>query len=402
GLLERFGGHQQAAGLTIAPQRVAELREQVNRLAACRLQPEDLVPRYYIDAELPGHQVNLELAGQLSALEPFGTANPAPVFCSRSWELRSWRLVGSGKDHLKLNFKKGDRSIKPILFSGASLTPKLCRYRKLDLAFNLQAGTFQDQPVLNVELKDLCYSDSSVSGKVEVVDRRGEPERLDYIRELDRSSDQVAVFTSTRRREEMLKPRLPREVMFITSGKVYRELNLDKMYSQLVLYDLPLHPQLLSRYFKEHSSLSKIRIHLLYSSGSRKINDRLVAMSLPTRRALQEICRVLVETAAGDEQLVFPGPWKDRLTFSSGDKYWERCRDILIETGVLVGVPGGQLKLTSCPESWPEKLEMSSTFRSVQELVDECRKFQELLLQGSKQELARYFKACLYNYSECS
>lgn len=396
GLLERFGGHDQAAGLTIAPRQVEGLRDQLNRVADRCLRTEDLVPRCYIEAELSGDQINLELADQLSCLEPFGVANPVPVFGSRSWELRSWRLVGSGKNHLKLNFTKEDRSIKPILFSGASLAPRLCRYRKLDLAFNLQAGTFKDQPVLNVELKDLGYSDSSASGRLELIDRRGEPERLNYIRELIRVSGQVAVFVSTRRREEMLKRRLPREVLFITSGKVYRELTFKQVCNQLVLYDLPLHFRLLAPYFKGHSLLSKIQVHLLYSSRSREINERLTAMALPSEQALQQIYRVLLETAAGEE-LVFPGSLTERLSYS--EKYWQLCRDILMETGMLATGAGQRLTVTTCREGWPERLELSATYRSARELAEECRQFQERLLQESRQELADYFSSLFENYS---
>ncbi len=397
GLLQKFGGHDQAAGLTVEPGRVKELREQLNRIADRSLQPEDLVPRCYIEAELSGNEINLELADRLSCLEPFGVANPAPVFGSLSWELRSWRLVGSGKKHLKLNLAKDNHFIRPILFSGASLAPKLRRYRKLNLAFNLQAGTFKNQPVLNVELKDLGYSDNRISGRVELIDRRGEPERLNYIRELIRSSEEVAIFVSTRRREEMLRRRLPGEVLFITSGEGNREPIFKQACNRLVLYDLPLHFQLLTPYFKRHRLLPQIQVHLLYNSRGREINERLTSMALPSAPALRQICRALLETAAGEE-LVFPGLLADRLSYS--DKYWRRCRDILVETGMLT--PGSDQRLTVTPyreEGWAEKLELSAAFRSTRELVEECRQFQEQLLQRSGQELADYFNSLFENCS---
>ncbi len=397
GVLERFGGHDQAAGLTIVSRQVGKLREQLNQIADRRLQKEDLLPCRYLEAELSGSEINLELAGQLSRLEPFGVANPVPVFSSRSWELRSWRLVGPGKNHLKLNFARDGCSLKPILFSGAHLAPGLYRYRKMDLAFNLQAATYRDQPVLNMELKDICFSDSVVSGRLELIDRRGEPGRLDYIRELVRGAGRAAVFVGTRRREEMLRPRLPREVLFITSGKGNREsffLNPGQACSPLVLYDLPLHFRLLAPYFKELGLLPKIQIHLLYNSRSRGINEQLTAMSLPSEQALLQICRVLSETAAGKE-LVFPGSLADRL--SHPEKYWQQCRDILVETGVLAEGPGERLTVTSCRKGWPEKLELSATYRSARELAEECHQFQERLLQESRRELADYFSSLLEN-----
>jgi single-stranded-DNA-specific exonuclease len=100
-LFEKFGGHSHAAGITIRPERIPELRRRLNAHAAAHLTEEDLQPRVNIDAELAAASVNFELAGQLSALEPFGAGNPRPVFLTRNLRVMSEPLVMKDQ-HLKM------------------------------------------------------------------------------------------------------------------------------------------------------------------------------------------------------------------------------------------------------------------------------------------------------------
>src|SRR5204863_7496209 len=75
-LLERYGGHRAAAGLTIEAGRVDALREAVEAHAAAALTAEDLMPVERIDAVVSGRQLGLQLADELAQLEPTGMGNP--------------------------------------------------------------------------------------------------------------------------------------------------------------------------------------------------------------------------------------------------------------------------------------------------------------------------------------
>src|SRR5690606_24947361 len=82
-LFSRFGGHAMAAGLSLrSPDLVPELRRRLNRLAAEWLEPEDLVPEQRVDAFVPLDHIDERLIAELSALEPFGLGNPAPVLAT--------------------------------------------------------------------------------------------------------------------------------------------------------------------------------------------------------------------------------------------------------------------------------------------------------------------------------
>src|SRR5437762_1719951 len=86
-LMIRFGGHRQAAGLTLEASRIKELRRAVNDIADETLGPEDLMPRLRIDGDLSFRGISGDVAAGVAALAPFGAGNPRPVFAARGVEL---------------------------------------------------------------------------------------------------------------------------------------------------------------------------------------------------------------------------------------------------------------------------------------------------------------------------
>src|SRR5690606_37741463 len=79
-LLVKYGGHRQAAGLTLDASRVGELRSRLAAVALDALEPTDLMPRLRIDAPLRLAEIEPRLVDGLDAMAPFGAANPKPVF----------------------------------------------------------------------------------------------------------------------------------------------------------------------------------------------------------------------------------------------------------------------------------------------------------------------------------
>jgi single-stranded-DNA-specific exonuclease len=86
-LFTKFGGHKQAAGLTMEAARVAEFRSRITAYASTLLSPDDFRPAIDIDAELSLAELNETSAEELLALEPFGYGNPEPLFLVRGAEV---------------------------------------------------------------------------------------------------------------------------------------------------------------------------------------------------------------------------------------------------------------------------------------------------------------------------
>ncbi len=101
-LLEHYGGHQAAAGMTLKRENIKLLRERLNLLAAQWLVEDDFMPVMEIDLECGLHEVTLEAVEQIERLGPFGMANPLPRFVIRGTKIHELKTIGREKQHLKL------------------------------------------------------------------------------------------------------------------------------------------------------------------------------------------------------------------------------------------------------------------------------------------------------------
>lgn len=99
-LLDKFGGHPMAAGLSLQEDKVDELRIALNN--KCELTDEDLTRKIMIDSSLPLEYLNLHLIEELNVLEPFGKGNAKPVFGVRDAKITRAMLLGKDKNVLKL------------------------------------------------------------------------------------------------------------------------------------------------------------------------------------------------------------------------------------------------------------------------------------------------------------
>ena len=99
-LLDKFGGHPMAAGLSLQEDKVDELRIALNN--KCELTDEDLTRKIMIDSSLPLEYLNLHLIEELNVLEPCGKGNAKPVFGVRDAKITKAMLLGKDKNVLKL------------------------------------------------------------------------------------------------------------------------------------------------------------------------------------------------------------------------------------------------------------------------------------------------------------
>src|SRR5690606_4074961 len=122
-VLERFGGHQMAAGLTVRRELVPELRRRLNDAAADLLGPADLVPETRVDLEVRLGDVTEQLALELEQLAPFGPLNPTPVLAAPRALVVGARAVGQAGNHLKLTLRCPDSDTvhEAIGFGGGPL-----------------------------------------------------------------------------------------------------------------------------------------------------------------------------------------------------------------------------------------------------------------------------------------
>ena len=107
-MLVRFGGHEQAAGLTIPVEKIPAFRERLNQVIRESCDERCFLPVKEYDAEMPLEHVTLETIDALEELEPTGCGNPPPVFLVRGADLQECRRVGKDRSHLKLTLLEGE------------------------------------------------------------------------------------------------------------------------------------------------------------------------------------------------------------------------------------------------------------------------------------------------------
>lgn len=105
----RYGGHPMAAGLSMEESRIPKLRALLND--QCGLEEEDLVPLIHIDMEMPLRYANEGMADLLEVLEPYGTANPKPLFAQRGVKLLRLFWMGQQKKAARLLFADGEGDV---------------------------------------------------------------------------------------------------------------------------------------------------------------------------------------------------------------------------------------------------------------------------------------------------
>jgi single-stranded-DNA-specific exonuclease len=136
-LLERFGGHRQAAGLDIAIDRIDEFRIAFNERARSVLEPDDVVARISVDMDVCLSDANLEMIDLLRHFGPFGMGNPSPMFACRGVRLaRDPRIVKD--EHAKLLVEDDTGRIDVIGFGMADRVRDFAHGDRLDIAFLLQ------------------------------------------------------------------------------------------------------------------------------------------------------------------------------------------------------------------------------------------------------------------------
>ncbi len=156
-LLEQFGGHEFAAGLTMNPEHLDEFRRRLDLIAAKRLSENNFEPELRIDAPLNLNLVDLPFWKLLTQFEPFGPGNARPVFASRDVELAGLpTIVGDG--HLKVRFRQnGSTPFDAIGFNMHEYLPLLRDHGdgRLDIAYVLEENHWRNQRTLQLHLKDI-------------------------------------------------------------------------------------------------------------------------------------------------------------------------------------------------------------------------------------------------------
>ena len=115
-LMEQYGGHPMAAGLSIKEENVEEFRRRLNE--NCTLTEKDLMPKIVIDVPMPVSYINKELVEEISLLEPFGKGNTKPIFAQKGLRVLSSRVLGKNRNVAKLQLSDSTGGVMEAVYFG--------------------------------------------------------------------------------------------------------------------------------------------------------------------------------------------------------------------------------------------------------------------------------------------
>jgi single-stranded-DNA-specific exonuclease len=152
--LEKFGGHEMAAGLTVREEHFPAFADAFRKTARELLSDENLQPRLHLDHELTFPELNAELLRWYQALEPFGSGNLQPLFFARTVEPTVAPRILKGK-HLVLHLRQENHFRRAIFFDGASSPLPSSPW---DMAFRLNADEYKGETRLQIHVEALRES----------------------------------------------------------------------------------------------------------------------------------------------------------------------------------------------------------------------------------------------------
>jgi single-stranded-DNA-specific exonuclease len=154
-LVEQFGGHKYAAGLTIKKENFDAFATLFEQTVAQTITSDQLMPSIDVDLTINLNQITPKLIRILKQFAPFGPHNMQPVFCSKGvYANNTMRIVGNG--HLQLYIEQEDSdSFAAIAFNQANHHPQIAKGLPFDVCYTIDENTWNDKTTVKLNIKDV-------------------------------------------------------------------------------------------------------------------------------------------------------------------------------------------------------------------------------------------------------
>ncbi|WP_238653420.1 single-stranded-DNA-specific exonuclease RecJ [Paenibacillus piscarius] len=380
-LMDHFGGHPAAAGMSLPHERLEAFDEALNAYAADVLTPEDFVAVTAADGEVSIADLTLQAALELERLAPFGMANPLPRFILRGAAVKETRRMGQESKHLKLVLQQGRLQIEAVAFGKGPLADLLPAGTEVDVLAELSVNEWNGSRKPQLMLQDLAVPSA------QLFDLRGAADAVKQAVQLEsllqtysgKAGRAAAVFQNSRTS--------PLRELKGMSLWVYEEAGGISLLHQpedrgepaevtlLCLLDMPESPEQLESLFTVFPGAENIA--LLHS-----IRDGRDRLQVPTREHFAALYKWIASIAAS------PTPEPEvlrRLSRQSalGARMLNRMLDVFAELD-FIDRSGG--KITFVPQPAAKSLTASEHFIRLGKTAE----MEQYFMEGSRSELQEF------------
>jgi single-stranded-DNA-specific exonuclease len=162
-LLESFGGHMFAAGLTLKKENIDTFRDRFENYVNNTISDDQLIPQVVIDSELSFSEISEEFYRILNQFQPYGPENMSPIFISTHvFDSGAGRMVGSSGEHLKLDLcqeSTGTKTFPSIAFGQANHFEYIKSGKPFDICYSVEINEFRGARNLQLNIRDIRPSD---------------------------------------------------------------------------------------------------------------------------------------------------------------------------------------------------------------------------------------------------
>jgi single-stranded-DNA-specific exonuclease len=162
-MLESFGGHMFAAGLTLKKENIKPFMERFEEYVGNTITEDQLVPRVLIDSELSFTEISEEFYTILNKFQPFGPENMSPVFMTKNvFDSGTGRMVGSSGEHLKLDLcheSTGQKIFSAIAFGQSEHFEHIKSGKPVNICYSVEMNEFRGNRNLQLNIKDFKITD---------------------------------------------------------------------------------------------------------------------------------------------------------------------------------------------------------------------------------------------------
>ena len=207
-LLDGFGGHAMAAGLSFSEHSFDEVKSALCKTIKEMSQGKDLKPFINIDLELTADDIHIDLVEQISQLEPFGMDNPSPVFAIKNLKIKEKRLMGENKNHLRLTCNAGSSEFNCIRWKQGDVS--LVNGDVLDIAFHPQINEYNGNTSVQLIIDDIhseYLKEEEITVSVKLYDHRKKTDILPQVNDYVKNSKQnILIFAESKSVCDKIRP----------------------------------------------------------------------------------------------------------------------------------------------------------------------------------------------------
>ena len=157
-LLEKYGGHELAVGLSIHRDQLEPFRASIEELAETMGAGEEVVPSVAVDCSVGPEELSRDEVIGLSVLEPFGMGNPQPCFAMQNVVIEELTPISRDR-HVKMLLSKGGKSFYAFAFGMGARTCAFVRGDLLDIAFSAEINRYKNRESVQLVLKDVRWAE---------------------------------------------------------------------------------------------------------------------------------------------------------------------------------------------------------------------------------------------------